>query len=276
MTTNIHPTAIIDKAAQLDPSVTVGPYAIIGPNVKIGKNTKVHAHALIDGYTTIGEENEIYSFAAVGNPPQDLKYKGEPTTLEIGNKNIIREYVTMQPGTVQGGGKTVIGNGNLFMAYSHVAHDCIVGNSNVLANGTQLAGHVTIHNMAVLGGLVAVHQFSVIGDMVMVAGGSIIRKDVPPYCVADGFRASLRGLNTVALYRRNLPPNVRAAIKSVYKIVFMDQHPTIEIALSHIPKELMELKEIQYFTAFILESKRGVSRPISSISSKDEDNEDSH
>ena len=268
--TLIHPTALIHNKAELDSSVTVGPYAIIGENVKVGKNTKIHSHALLQGHTTIGEENEIYSFAAVGNPPQDLKYKGEKTTLEIGNKNIIREYVTMQPGTVQGGGKTIVGHENLLMAYTHIAHDCVVGNLNVLANGTQLAGHVTIHNMVVLGGLVAVHQFVVVGDMCMASGGSIIRKDIPPFCMADGFRAGLRGLNTVALYRRNVAPNVRSAIKNAYKIIFMENFPTIEDALRHIPEEDMKHSEIKYFTSFIRDSKRGVTRPLASSTHAEE------
>lgn len=259
----IHHTAIIDKHAELDTGVTVGPYAIIGEHVKIGKNTHVHSHALIQGHTTIGEDNQIFSFASIGNPPQDLKYKGEKTTLEIGNKNIIREYVTMQPGTVQGGGKTIVGNENLFMAYVHVAHDCIVGNQNVLANGTQLAGHVTVQNMTVLGGLSAVHQFVVVGDMGMISGASMLKQDLPPYCMADGFRAYLRGLNSVALQRRNVSPEARAAIKNAYKVIFMDNHPTIDDAIAHLAKEDLNHSEIQNFISFIRNSKRGVIRPIS-------------
>ena len=262
--TLIHSTAIIEKGAELDTSVTVGPYAVIGEHVKIGKNTHVHSHALIQGYTTLGEDNQIFSFASVGNPPQDLKYKGEKTTLEIGNKNIIREYVTMQPGTVQGGGKTTVGNENLFMAYVHIAHDCIVGNQNVFANGATLAGHVTVQNKAVLGGLVAVHQFVVVGDMGMISGGSMLKLDLPPYCVADGFRASLRGLNIIALQRRDVVPEVRNAIKNVYKIIFMDNHPTIEDAITQISHEDLTYPEIQSFISFIRNSKRGVIRPISS------------
>lgn len=259
----IHPTAIIDKGAELDTSVTVGPYAIIGKNVKIGKNTSIHSHALLQGYTTIGEDNQIFSFASIGNPPQDLKYKGEKTTLEIGNKNIIREYVTMQPGTIQGGSKTIVGDENLFMSYVHVAHDCIIGNQNVLANGTQLAGHVTVQNMAILGGLVAVHQFVVVGDMGMISGGSMLKQDLPPYCMADGFRAGLRGLNSVALQRRNVSPAARNAIKNAYKTIFLDNHPTIEDAVTHIPPEDLNYIEIQTFISFIRNSKRGVIRPLS-------------
>ena len=260
--TNIHPTAIVGKHAELDTGVTIGPYAIIGENVKIGKNTCVHSHALIQGYTTIGESNQIFSFAAVGNPPQDLKYKGEKTTLEIGDQNIIREYVTMQPGTVQGGSKTVVGNENLFMNYVHIAHDCLIGNQNVLANGTQLAGHVTIQNMAILGGLCAVHQFVIIGDMSMVAGGCMLKLDLPPYCIADGFKSGLRGLNIIALQRRNISAEVRAAIKNAYKVIFLDNNPTVEEAIAQIAQNDLSYPEIQNFISFIRNSKRGVTRPI--------------
>lgn len=258
---NIHPTALVEKGAELDVSVQVGPYAIIGKNVKIGKGTHVHAHALIQGYTTIGQENEIFSFSSVGNPPQDLKYKGEPTLLEIGDKNIVREYATLQPGTVQGGGKTIIGNGNLLMAYSHVAHDCIVGNSNVLANGVQLAGHVTINNMVTLGGLSAIHQFVRIGDMAMTGGGSMVALDIPPYCMAEGNRASLRGLNLIALQRRNVSSEARNAIKAVFKIVFLETHPTVAEALTKVSDDMLAYPEVKNFVEFIRNSKRGVTRP---------------
>ncbi|MES2614578.1 MAG: acyl-ACP--UDP-N-acetylglucosamine O-acyltransferase [Bdellovibrionota bacterium] len=262
---NIHPTALVAEGAELDEGVVVGPYSVIGKHVKVGKNTIIHSHALLQGHTILGEENQIFSFSSVGNPPQDLKYKGEKTLLEIGNKNTIREYVTMQPGTIQGGGKTVIGNENLFMAYVHVAHDCIIGSQNVLANGVQLAGHVTIQNMAILGGLAAVHQFVVVGNMSMLSGGTMLKQDLPPYCIADGFRSSLRGLNIVALQRRNVSPEARTAIKNMYKIIFLDNHPTVETAISQIPQEDLNHSEIQNFISFIRNSKRGVTRPQSSL-----------
>ncbi|APJ04831.1 acyl-ACP--UDP-N-acetylglucosamine O-acyltransferase [Silvanigrella aquatica] len=256
----IHPTAIIEQGAEIDVGVEIGAYVIIGKHVKIGKNTRIHAHALINGHTFIGEENEVYSYAAVGNPPQDLKYKGEPTVLEIGTRNIIREFTTLQPGTVQGGGKTTIGNENLFMAYTHVAHDCTVGNQNILANGVQLAGHVTIHNMTVLGGLSAVHQFVHIGDMAMLAGGSLTVKDIPPYCMSEGGRAILRGLNMEGMRRRNISTEVRNAIKNAYKIFFYQGHPTTEAALEAIGS-LMSFPEVEKFAHFIRDSKRGVAHP---------------
>ncbi len=257
---NIHPTAIIEQGAEIDTGVTIGPYAIIGKNVNIGKNTKIHSHALITGHTYLGEENEIFSFASIGNKPQDLKYKNEPTLLIIGNKNIVREYVTLQPGTVQGGGKTTIGNENLFMAYSHVAHDCSVGNQNVFANGVQLAGHVTIHNMTVIGGLCAVHQFVHIGDMAMLAGGSLTVKDIPPYCMSEGGRAILRGLNMEGMRRRNVSVEARNAVKTAYKTFFLKGHPTIEEALNSI-SHLMNFPEVEKFANFIKNSKRGIAHP---------------
>jgi UDP-N-acetylglucosamine acyltransferase len=256
----IHPTAIIEQGAEIDTGVSIGPYAIIGKNVKIGKNTQIHSHALITGHTFIGEETKVFSFASVGNPPQDLKYKGEPTLLEIGNKNIIREYTTLQPGTIQGGGITTIGNENLFMAYTHVAHDCTVGSQNVLANGVQLAGHVTIHNMTVLGGLSAVHQFVHIGDMAMLAGGSLTVKDIPPYCMSEGGRAVLRGLNMEGMRRRNISTEARNALKAAYKTFFFKGHPTIENALNSI-SHLMSFPEVEKFANFIKSSKRGIAPP---------------
>lgn len=256
----IHPTAIVEKGAQLDTGVQVGPYAVIGKDVKIGKNSYVHAHALVTGHTTLGEENQVFSFASVGNPPQDLKYKGEPTTLEIGHKNLIREYVTLQPGTVQGGGFTRIGSENLFMAYSHVAHDCIVGNQNVLANGVQLAGHVTIENMVTLGGLTAVHQFVCIGDIAMTGGGSMVSLDIPPYCLAEGNRAGLRGLNAIGMQRRQISSQARQAVKQLYKILFLENHSTVDSALACVSEDLLVYPEAKKFFEFVKNSKRGVVR----------------
>ncbi len=262
MTTSvqIHPTAIIEQGAEIDSGVTIGPYAIIGSHVKIGKNCKIHSHALITGHTFLGEENEVFSFASVGNRPQDLKYKGEPTELLIGSKNIIREYVTLQPGTIQGGGKTVIGSQNLFMAYSHVAHDCVVGNQNVIANAVQIAGHVTIDNMAIIGGLCAIHQFVHIGDLAMLGGGSATVKDIPPYCVSEGNRAILRGLNIEGMKRRNISPEARSAIKTAYKIMFLKGHPTLDQAFNEIGT-LIQIPEVEKFINFIRTAKRGISHP---------------
>ncbi|MGY3802860.1 acyl-ACP--UDP-N-acetylglucosamine O-acyltransferase [Pigmentibacter ruber] len=262
MTTSvqIHPTAIIEQGAEIDSGVTIGPYALIGPHVKIGRNSKIHGHAVVTGHTFLGEENEVFSFASVGNRPQDLKYKGEPTELIVGSRNIIRECVTLQPGTVQGGGKTTIGSQNLFMAYSHVAHDCIIGDLNVIANAVQIAGHVTIDNMAIIGGLCAIHQFVHIGDMAMLGGGSATVKDIPPYCVSEGNRAILRGLNVEGMKRRNISPEARTAVKNAYKIMFLKGHPTLEAAYMDIG-DLIKFPEVEKFITFIKNAKRGISHP---------------
>ncbi|RDB35267.1 acyl-ACP--UDP-N-acetylglucosamine O-acyltransferase [Spirobacillus cienkowskii] len=270
----IHPTAIIEDGAEIDTGVTIGPYAIIGKHVRIAKNTQIHAHSLITGHTHIGEENQIYSYASVGNTPQDLKYKGEPTQLIIGDRNIIREFTTLQPGTVQGGGKTTIGNENLFMAYTHIAHDCFVGNQNILANGTQLAGHVTIHNMTVIGGLSAVHQFVHIGDMAMLAGGTLAHKDIPPYCMSEGrFNSlALRGLNFEGLRRRNISLDTRNALKEAYKRIFLKSTITIDDVFNSI-SHLMHIPEIDNFVNFIKNSKRGVAVARDSIKKESETQE---
>ena len=183
---SIHSTAIVSRSAEIAKDVQVGPYSVIGPNVKIDSGTWVGAHVVVEGHTTIGKNNRLFQFASVGSAPQDLKYKGEPTLLIIGNSNIIREYVTIQPGTIQANGKTVVGDGNLFMASSHVGHDSIVGNGNVFANNVALAGHVTIQNKVIIGGMVGIHQFCTIGDHAMLSGGSMVVKDIPPYCIAQG------------------------------------------------------------------------------------------
>jgi UDP-N-acetylglucosamine acyltransferase len=270
----IHPTAIIEDGAEIDTGVTIGAYAIIGKHVRIGKHTQIHSHSLITGHTYIGEENQIYSYASVGNTPQDLKYKGEVTHLIIGDRNIIREFTTLQPGTIQGGGKTTIGNENLFMAYTHVAHDCIVGNQNILANGTQLAGHVTLHNMTVIGGLSAVHQFVHIGDMAMLAGGTLASKDIPPYCMSEGgiSTIALRGLNFEGLRRRNVTIDARHALKEAYKKIFLRNCATIEEALLSI-SHLMHIPEVVNLTNFIKNSKRGVAVARHSIKKDSETQE---
>lgn len=256
----IHPTAIIESGAQLHESVRVDPYAIIGKNVQLGPHCHVGHHASVQGFTRMGEGNEIHSFAAVGHPPQDLKYKGEATELIIGDHNIFREYTTIQPGTVQGGGKTEIGSKNLFMAYVHVAHDCVIGNENIFANGTQLAGHVTIHNKVFCGGLSAIHQFCVMGDYAMMSAGTIATKDVPPYCLCDG-KNTLRGMNIVAMQRGGLSSKVRDAIKEVYKILFLKSHLSPEDAEKLLPESVRDFSEVQYFLDFVRNSKRSVCRP---------------
>jgi UDP-N-acetylglucosamine acyltransferase len=260
--TIVHTTSLIHPGAHLDVGVTVGPFCVVGENVVVGKGTILHSHVVLSGHTTLGTENEIFPFASVGHAPQDLKYKGEPTTLVIGNQNKIRESVTLQPGTVQDRGTTSIGNGNLFMAYTHVAHDCVVGNDNILANGAQLSGHVTLGNGTVIGGLSGIHQFCRMGDFAMAAGGAKIVEDVPPYCLAQGDRAVLRGLNSIGLRRKGFNATQLKSIKDCYRILFLSQHATLESALERCYAETWSQDPaIAFFLEFFKNSKRGIMRP---------------
>jgi UDP-N-acetylglucosamine acyltransferase len=256
----VHPTAIIDPKAQLDSSVEVGPYAIIGPQVSIGKGTTVGPHAVIDGFTTIGERNVIFHHASVGAPPQDLKYAGENSELRIGNENTVREFVTLHKGTQGGGMVTRIGNKNLFMAYSHVAHDCIVGNGCVFANCAAIGGHVEVGDHVILGGLSAVHQFVRIGKHAFAAGGSFVVMDLAPYCNAQGDRAELAGLNTTGLERSGYSAESIGRIKEAYRIVFRSKTPLAQ-AIEKLKTDFAGHKEIEEFVAFISTSKRGLIRP---------------
>jgi UDP-N-acetylglucosamine acyltransferase len=258
MKKNIHPTAIIAKKAKLADSVSVGPYSIIGDNVKIGAATLVGAHCLITGNTTIGKSCEIFTGAVIGSRPQDLKYKGEKSLLEIGDNNIIREYCTFNPGT-EDGRKTIIGNGNLFMAYSHVAHDCIVGDNCIIANNGTLAGHVTIEDMAVVGGLVAIHQFVRVGKLSIIGGCSKVVQDVPPFSTCDGHPVKVYGLNLVGLRRHNIPKNSIQQLSAAFSILF-DEGLTIKHALEKITKEIKPLtQEVAYLVNFTKASERGLS-----------------
>lgn len=255
----IHPTAIVAPGAQLDSTVEVGPYAVIGPKVKIGAHTRIGAHAVIENDTTLGERNRVSQFASVGSAPQDLKYAGEDTRLVVGDDNIIREFTTLNIGTAGGGGLTRIGNKNLFMTSSHVAHDCFVGNGCVIANCVALAGHVDVGNHVTLGGLSAVHQFSRIGDFAFIAGGAMVVMDVPPYCTAQGDRAELVGLNTVGLSRHGYRDEQINRIKEAYKLVFRSKLGMNE-AISRLKAEHAGHAEIELFLEFITSSKRGLTR----------------
>lgn len=255
----IHPSAIIDPRAQIAEDVEIGPFVIIGPNVRIGRGSKVGPHSVIDGWTEIGEGNHIFHMASVGGIPQDLKYKGEETWLKIGDNNIIREFATLQPGTVTGIGETVIGDNNLFMAYCHVAHDCIVGNRVIMANGSTLAGHVEVEDHAILGGLSAVHQFTRVGESAMLSGGAMVGQDVLPYTVASGNRATSIGLNTVGLKRRGFSPQVISDIKKAYKIIIRSGL-RLDEALKKIRAELSASPQINHFIEFAEKSERGLCR----------------
>jgi UDP-N-acetylglucosamine acyltransferase len=255
----IHPSAIIDPRAQLAEDVEIGPFAIIGPHVIIGRGTKVGPHTVIDGWTEIGEGNHIFHMASVGGIPQDLKYKGEETWLRIGNGNIIREFATLQPGTVTGVGETVIGDNNLFMAYCHVAHDCIVGNRVIMANGSTLAGHVEVEDHAILGGLSAVHQFTRVGESAMLSGGAMVGQDVLPYTVASGNRATSIGLNSVGLKRRGFSAQVITDIKKAYKIIIRSGL-LLDEALQRIRAEIAPSPQVLHLIEFAEKSERGLCR----------------
>lgn len=216
----IHPTAIVEDGAQIGEGTSIGAYSVIGPKVVIGKDNIIGPHVVLQGNTSLGDNNKISPFASIGGPPQDLKYRGEDTVLEIGSGNTIREYVTLQPGTVHGLGRTTIGSNNLFMACSHVAHDVIMGNSNVFANCASLAGHVNIGSNVILGGLTAVHQFVRLGDFCFMAGGTMVAKDVPPFCLVQGDTASLYGLNTVGLKRAGNSVEAILRLRKIYRQVF--------------------------------------------------------
>jgi len=255
----LHPTAIINRHAELAVDVEVGAYSVIGAGVKIGKGTKIHSHVVVQGRTTLGEENVIYPFATVGSAPQDLKYKGEPSELVIGNRNTIREYVSLNPGTSGGGMVTRVGDQNLLMMYCHIAHDCIVGSRNVIANGATLGGHVVVEDFVIVGGLVGIHQFVRIGNGAILGAGSMVSKDVPPYCNATGDRAKLHGLNVEGLKRRGFEKNVIEAIRKAYRIAFKSKLKT-EVALAKIHQDLSGIPEVEKFVSFIANSQRGICR----------------
>lgn len=258
--TRIHPTAIIHAGAELDEGVSVGPWAIVGPEARVGAGSSIGAHALIDGRTTLGPDNEIFPYAVVGSRPQDKKFKGENVSLTIGRGNTIREFVTINPGTGSGGGSTTIGDGNLLMAYVHIAHDCHVGNFCVFSNSAQLAGHVIVEDRVIVGGMSGVHQFVRLGTGCMVGGGSMVTLDVPPWCLVEGNRANLHGLNSTGLKRANLAEENMTALKEVYRVFFRQGKPAKAAAVelrqrSDWPAEAAALVN------FVAASERGVCRP---------------
>lgn len=260
---DIHPTALVHAGAELDTGVVVGPYCVVGPHVRLGAGTRLHSHVVVEGHTTLGARNEVFPFASVGHAPQDLKYKGEPTTLVIGDENRIREGATLQPGTVQDKGTTIVGSRNLFMAYTHVAHDCIIGDECILANATQLAGHVVLESRAVLGSMSAVHQFCRVGELAMVGANAMVASDLAPFCLAQGDRATLRGLNLVGLKRRGFTSDDIGRVKEAYRILFTAGHPTIDAALAACAQAgLEQAKGVAELLAFVKDTgKRGLVRP---------------
>ena len=259
----IHQTAIIDSKAKLHKNVKVGPYSVIGANVEIDENTEVQSHVSIVGNTKIGKNNKIYPFASIGNDPQDLKFQGERTKLEIGNNNKIREYVTINPGTTGGGGKTKIGNNCLFMVSAHIAHDCFVGDHVILANNVPLGGHVYIENNVIIGGNSAVQQFTRVGRSAMIGGMCGVVRDIIPYGIAHGNRSKLEGLNLIGLRRKNIPNKDIMILNNAYKEIFKNENLTEN--LNNLSKDFKKSDLVMEVVNFLEKDKK---RPICTPFSK--------
>jgi UDP-N-acetylglucosamine acyltransferase len=257
--TRIHETARVDRRAEIDADVEIGPYSIVAAHVKIGNGSRIKCHVVIEGRTTLGEGNVVFQFATVGSVPQDLKYKGEPSELIIGNHNTIREFVSINPGTAGGGMITRIGDRNLLMMYCHIAHDCILGNYNIIANGATLGGHVVIEDYVIVGGLVGIHQFTKVGRGAILGAGSMVSKDVPPYCNATGDRARLHGLNLEGLKRRGVGKEKVEALRKAYRIMFRSKLKTRD-AIAKVRQELSGCAETEQLVAFVENSERGTCR----------------
>ncbi|HYJ79281.1 MAG TPA: acyl-ACP--UDP-N-acetylglucosamine O-acyltransferase [Longimicrobiaceae bacterium] len=253
---DIHPTALIDPSAELAPGVSVGPYSIIGANVRVGARTRIAGHVLIERDTTVGEECTIHHGAVLGTDPQDLKYMGEPTSLLVGDRTVIREYATLNRGTAALG-HTRVGSDCMLMAYVHVAHDCSLGNHVILSNAVNMAGHVSIGDWAIVGGLTPIHQFVRIGAHAFVGGATRVHKDVPPFVKAAGSPMELYGLNSVGLQRRGFSDDVRRELKRAYRLFFASSHNTSQ-ALARAREELSAIPEVEIFLSFFAETERGV------------------
>ena len=255
----IHPTAIVEEGASIGANAHIGPFCIVGPHVEIGEGTVLKSHVVVNGHTKIGRDNEIYQFASIGEVNQDLKYAGEPTRVEIGDRNRIRESVTIHRGTVQGGGLTKVGSDNLLMINAHVAHDCTIGNRCILANNATLAGHVSLDDFVIIGGMTAVHQFCIIGAHVMVGGCSGVAQDVPPYVIAQGNHATPFGVNIEGLKRRGFTREAITAIRNAYKALYRSGK-TLEEVKPEIAELAKQYPEVQAFSDFFERSTRGLIR----------------
>jgi UDP-N-acetylglucosamine acyltransferase len=254
----IHPTAVVAKGAQLGAGVSVGPYCVIGAHVKLGDGGRLHSHVVLDGHTTIGPRCEFFPFACVGLKTQDLKFAGGTRYLEIGSDNVFREHVTAHTATADGG-RTRIGSHNNFLAYAHIAHDCVVGDHVIFSNCGTLAGHVVVEDYAIVGGLAAVHQFCRIGTMAIIGGCSKVVQDVPPFTVADGNPAVVRGLNKVGLERNGVKPVVREQLRKAYKVLFLKKVNLGE-AIAKARKDIPKSNELNHLLKFLETSERGVGR----------------
>ena len=257
--TQVHSTAIVDPKAELDVSVTVGPYTVIGPHVKVGAGTTIGPHCVIEGRTTLGTDNRIFQFSSIGAVPQDKKYAGEPTRLEIGDRNTIREYCSINRGTVQDAGVTRVGDDNWIMAYAHIAHDCVVGNRTTIANCTQLAGHVHIGDWATLGGFTGVHQFVKIGAHVMTGVSSVVLQDIPTYVMVGGNPLAPFGINAEGLKRRGFTPDGIAALKRAYKTLYKSGLSFADAKIE-LAKQGKEIAEVKVLADFLETATRGIVR----------------
>lgn len=259
MVARVHSTAIVDARARIAPDAEVGPYAVIGPDVELGARCRVGAHTVITGHTRIGENSVVAQFVSLGEAPQDKKYAGEPTRLEIGSGNTIREFCTLNRGTAQGGGVTRIGNDNWIMAYAHVAHDCQVGSRTVFANNSQLAGHVEVGDEVILGGFTVVHQFCRIGAHVITGLGTIVLQDVPPYIKASGNSARPYGINAEGLRRRGFTPAAISALKQAYRTLYR-RGLTLDEARRELEVQSVNCPEVRLLLEFVAAPGRGIIR----------------
>lgn len=255
----IHEQAIVDPDARIADDVTIGPFCVIGANVEIGSGTTIAPHVILQGPTTIGRENHIFQFCSIGERPQDMKYAGEPTRLEIGDRNTIREYATMNRGTIGGGGVTRIGSDNLFMAYTHVAHDCTIGDHAIFSNAASLAGHVEVGDWAILGGFTSVHQFTHIGEHSFAGLGTVINRDVPPFVTVAGNHARAYGINKNGLRRRDFSPEAIRALHRAYMVLIKSRKASAE-ARAEVDALAEQHPEVRRFVDFVDNSERGVTR----------------
>lgn len=256
----IHHTAVIEPGAEIGKGTEIGAFAVIGAEVRIGENNWIAPHTVISGRTKIGNSNKIFPFASIGMPPQDLKYHGEPSFLEIGDGNLIREYVTIQPGTEGGGMLTKVGNQNLFMAGAHVAHDVSMGDRCIMVNGAALAGHVKVGNHVIMGAHSGYHQFIRLGDYVIISGGSMVTMDIPPYCTAQGDRAGLVGINQVGLERNGFSAEDVRLIKNLYKEIFLDSG-IFKTKVSQAQDKYKGNPSAERLFTFLTSSQRGITQP---------------
>ncbi|MEO5355242.1 MAG: acyl-ACP--UDP-N-acetylglucosamine O-acyltransferase [Magnetococcus sp. XQGC-1] len=257
--TDVHPTAVISRGAEIGRGVRIGPYAVVGQNVRLAAGVEVGPHAVIDGHTTVGKNTKVFSFASIGLEPQDIHYQGEPTRVEIGANCQIREFVSIHRGTESGGGLTRVGDGCMLMAYAHVAHDCRVDDQVIMANGATLAGHVEIQDHAVIGGLTAIHQFARVGRNAFIGGASAVSMDVAPFASAAGNRARVTGVNVVGLRRGGFSEEVIKAVRQAHRLVFRS-NLRLEQAIEEVEKAYSSFAEVQCFLEFLQTGQRGICR----------------